>query len=260
MPEMNINGYSMQYSDRGKGTTILFIHPPLLTSLNFVYQIQELSAQFRTVAFNIRGHGGSEPSVKEITYPLIVEDMKQLMDRLQIEEAFICGYSTGGSIALEFMLTHPDRALGCIVVSGMSEVSDWKLRNEIKLGRSFSRIGAVRTLAMSISWAQANRKLSLVWKLYNDAIKGNANNIKQYYQYSLRYNCTGRLEQIHQPVLLVYGEKDKQFHPYAKLLSQRLDKNELYFIKQTNHQIPTKAAGQLNGLIRQFIVSQMENR
>lgn len=256
MAKININEYGMQYTDRGKGTAILFIHPPLLTSLNFVYQIQELSSQFRTVAFSIRGHGGSEPSVKEITYPLIVEDIKQLMDRLHIEKTFICGYSTGGSIALEFMLTHPDRALGGIVISGMSEVSDWKLRNEISLGRIFSRIGAVRTLAMSISWAQANRNLSLAWKLYNDAIKGNANNIKQYYQYSLHYNCTARLKQIHHPVLLVYGEKDKQFHPYAKLLSQELHKNELYFIKQTNHQIPTKAAGKLNGLIRQFIIGQ----
>jgi pimeloyl-ACP methyl ester carboxylesterase len=243
----------MHYTDHGKGIAIVFIHPPVLTSLNFQYQIQELSADFRTIAFDIRGHGRSEPSGKEITYPLIVEDIRQLMDQLKIEKAFICGYSTGGSVVLEFLLTYPDRALGGIVISGMSEASNKSLRNKISLGRIFSKIGAVGTIALSVAWAQANTKLSLLRLLFNDAKKGNAKNAEQYYQYSLHYNCSSHLENIHHPVLLIYGEKDKQFHPYAKLLHQRLPKNELFFIKNTKHQLPTKAPGKLNDLIQQFI-------
>lgn len=253
MPESVINGCKMYYIDRGKGTPILFIHPPVLTSKNFKYQIQQLSAHFRTVAFDIRGHGHSQPSEEGITYPLIVEDIKKLMDKLKIEKACLCGYSTGGSIVLEFLLTYPDRALGGVVIGGMSEVSDSKLRNRIVLASLISRVGAVGTLALTISWRQARTKLLLMRQLYNDAKKGNSKNARQYYQYSLGYNCTAQLKHIPHPVLLVYGEKDKQFYRYAQLLHQQLPNNELVFIQEMSHQIPTKAARTLNRLIRQFL-------
>lgn len=253
MPQTYINGYRMHYIDRGNGPAIIFIHPPVLTSLNFKYQIEKLSEHHRTIAFDIRGHGRSESTEKAITYPLIVQDIKQLMDRLKIDKAFLCGYSTGGSIVLEFLLTCPDRALGGIVIGGMSEASDWKLRNKISVGRTFSRIGAFGMIALAVAWAQANTDLSLIQLLFNDAKQGNAKSAEQYYQYSLHYNCTALLGHIHQPVLLVYGEKDKPFHRYGRLLQQRLPKNEFIFIKNTKHQIPTKAASELNERIEQFV-------
>ncbi|NUU62797.1 alpha/beta fold hydrolase [Paenibacillus agri] len=255
MPHTLINGYNMHFKDCGKGTAIIFIHPPVLTSLNFQYQMK-LSANFRTLAFDIRGHGQSEASRKEITYPLITQDIRELMNRLKIEKAFICGYSTGGSVVLDFLLTCPERALGGIVIGGMSEVSDKKLRNKISRGRFFSQIGAVGVIAFSTAWSQGKLKLSLIRSLFNDARKANAKNAEQYYQYSLDYNCTAQLGKIQQPVLLVYGEKDTLFHPYAKLLKERLPKSELVFIKNSKHQIPTKAADELNELIELFILTK----
>lgn len=258
MTTTSINGYSMHYIDSGEGMAILFIHPPVLTSLNFTYQIQGLSPDFRTVAFDIRGHGKSQPSEQTVTYPLIAQDIKHLMDRLSLDKVFLCGYSTGGSIVLEFLLTYPDRAWGGIVISGMSEVNDWRLRNKISWGTALSKIGAVGTIALSIAWSQT-KQLSLFRKLFNDAKQSHPGNVEQYYRYSLKYNCTSRLGEIHLPVLLVYGEEDKHFHPYAKILHQQLPKSELVFIKKADHRLPTKAAGTLNELIKQFIDRFSEN-
>lgn len=253
MPLSNINGYRLYYADSGKGTPIIFIHPPVLTSLNFLYQMKQLSTGFRTVSLDIRGHGSSEPSSQEITYPLIVKDILQLMDQLKIGKAFLCGYSTGGSVVLEFLLTHPERALGGIIISGMSEVRDDKLRTRIARGRFMSQIGAVGAIALSTAWSQAAPKFSLMRILFNDAKRTNPKNAEQYYQFSLQYNCTGRLGEIRQPILLLYGEEDISFHPYAKLLHEHLPLNELVLIPQTKHQLPTKAAGTVNHLIEQFI-------
>ena len=252
MTTAKINGYTMHYIDHGKGTAILFIHPPVLTSLNFTYQIQALSPYFRTIAFDIRGHGKSQSSEQTVTYPLIVEDIKQLMDHLCIDKFHVCGYSTGGSIVLEFLLTYPDRALGGIIISGMSEVNGWWLRNKISLGVVFSKIGAVSSIALSNAWTQT-KDISLFRKLFNDSKKGNARNAKQYYTYSLKYNCTSKLGKINLPTLLVYGEKDKNFHSYADMLQQRLPKSELVFIKKVDHRIPTKASESLNELIKSFV-------
>ncbi|MEK5506420.1 alpha/beta hydrolase [Paenibacillus sp. FSL P4-0113] len=252
MTTTNINEYSMHYMDSGEGMAILFIHPPVLTSLNYTYQIQGLSPHFRTIAFDIRGHGNSQPSEQTVTYPLIVKDIKHLMDRMSLDKVFLCGYSTGGSIVLEFLLTYPDRAWGGIVISGMSEVNEGRLRNKISLGIALSKIGAVGTLALSIAWSQT-KQLSLFRKLFSDAKQGNPRNVEQYYRYSLKYNCTSQLGEIQLPVLLVYGEEDKHFHPYAKILHQQLPNSELVFLKKADHRLPTKAAGSLNELIKQFV-------
>lgn len=131
MPTAYINGTDLYYEKRGDGFPIIFIHPPLLTSANFRYQQVQLAGQFTVITFDIRGHGRSGASEALVTYDLIVEDMLRLLDHLSIPEAYVCGYSTGGSIALEAMLTHPDRFTGGILVSAMSEQRAGGRRDQI---------------------------------------------------------------------------------------------------------------------------------
>ena len=252
MPMLDVKGVSLYYNVKGNGTPIVFIHPPLLTSENFRYQMEELSQDFKVISFDIRGHGRSQYSNQSITYPLIVEDIKHLLDHLGIEKAYLCGYSTGASIALEFMLTYSDRALGSILVSGMSEVSDFYLRKRISLAVKLANPRTFSFLAQAITWGNSDTKETFRI-LYNEAVKGDARNINQYYQYSLKYNCTNQLENIDLPILMVYGKKDKSFHRYANLLKEKLPGSDLKFIDKEKHQIPTKAAGELNHLIIDFV-------
>lgn len=58
--------------------------------------------------------------------------------------------------------------------------------------------------------------------MFKTARRGNAKNLEQYYQYSLEYNCTHQLTDIKQPVLVVYGKKDKIFSYYAKRMYEKL--------------------------------------
>ena len=58
-----------------KSIPIIFIHPPLLTSANFIYQMEDLSRNYQVITFDMRGHGRSSYSTRAITYELIVEDI-----------------------------------------------------------------------------------------------------------------------------------------------------------------------------------------
>lgn len=141
MPMLDVDGSSLYYIVKGKGVPIVFIHPPVLTCVNFEYQIEGLSQNFKVIAFDIRGHGRSQYSKQPITYPLIAEDIRCLLDHLEIKKAFVCGYSTGSSIALEFLLAFAERALGGILIGGMSEVRDGYLKNKISLGVKLAKAG-----------------------------------------------------------------------------------------------------------------------
>lgn len=252
MPMLDVNGVNIYFTSKGNGTPIVFIHPPVLTSVNFMYQLKELSKHFQVITFDIRGHGKSQYSKKPITYKLIVEDILQILDHLGIKKAYICGYSTGGSIVLEFLLTAAERALGGIVISGMSEVSDIILKNEISLAVKLAKARMVSTIACGTSLTNSNNQ-QLFKKMFTEAKKGDHRNVEQYYRYSMQYNCTSRLKDIHLPVKLIYGQKNKQFHPYAKIMHQNLPNNSLTFIKKQRHYLPTKASNELNKLIYQFI-------
>nr|WP_263327466.1 alpha/beta hydrolase [Neobacillus sp. Marseille-Q6967] len=252
MPMLEVDGVRLYYTVKGEGIPIIFIHPPLLTSENFSYQLEGLAQTFKIITFDIRGHGRSQYSNKPLTYPLIVEDMKRILDHLEIDKAYICGYSTGGSILLEFILRYKEKSLGGIVISGMSETSDLYLKQRISLAIKLADPKTLPLLARAISWGNADTKETYK-KLYDEAIKGDSRNIKQYYQYSLQYNCTNQLKSINVPIFLVYGNKDKAFHRYARTLKKGLPKYELEYLLNEKHQIPTKAAAKLNRLIRVFI-------
>jgi pimeloyl-ACP methyl ester carboxylesterase len=216
--------------------------------------MKELSKYFQVITFDIRGHGRSSFSKQPLTYPLIAEDMGQLLDHLKIKKAFICGYSTGGTVALEFLLSKSERAYGGIVISGMYEVSDKHLKKLITLASTLAKYKALPVLALSTSWTNTS-SIASFWKMLKEERKGNAQNIEEYYRYSLSYNCTNRLKTIKKPILLIYGEKDQQFHRYAKLLHDKLPQSELEWIHGVKHNIPTKSAFELNELIREFIYS-----
>lgn len=257
MVYVEVNGVSLHYKIRGNGTPLIFVHPPVLSSANFRYQFDELSKSFTVIVFDIRGHGRSQSSIQALTYPLIVEDMKAIMNHLHIEKAFICGYSTGGSIALEFLLTAPERALGGILVGGISEVNSRRLQNLISLAVALARSGATSPLACSIAWGNSDT-MTTFRKLLRDAKRVDKRNAEEYYRYSLTYNCTNQLRTISCPVLLVYGEKDKHFHSYGKLIHGEIAHSEFVLVPNVKHQVPTKAHEELNRLITQFMFAKKD--
>ncbi|WP_413300019.1 alpha/beta hydrolase [Bacillus sp. 1P10SD] len=250
-------GNGLYYSEQGEGTSIIFVHPPLLTSANFAYQVEGLSREFKVITFDIRGHGRSPYSEQTLTYQLIADDMMHLLNRLGIEKTYLCGYSTGGAIILEFLLRHPNRALGGIIVSGMSEVGDSYNKRRISIARFLTKTGGLPILGLSVSWSNSDTIRNFK-NIYREALKGNRKNIEQYYHACLEYNCTNQLHTIDKPVLLVYGEGDRHFQRYAKILHKKLPNNEVKFINE-KHRIPTKSAAELNQFIREFIEDRQQN-
>lgn len=253
LPHELVNGVKLHYSDSGEGVPIVFIHPPLLTSANFQYQRVQLSDEFRVITFDIRGHGLSEESESPITYALVAEDMKQLLDRLGIEKAFVCGYSTGGTIALKALLDHPDRFSGGILISAMSEASDFVLRGRIRIAIGLSRWRTtIRLLMMGILGGNSD-SMQTYRNMMKLTKKGSASNIHQYYRCSLNFNCSKQLPDIEHPVLLLYGEKDWGFKRYRKILMNGLRFATLVVVGKQKHQLPTKAADEMNDAIRRWI-------
>jgi pimeloyl-ACP methyl ester carboxylesterase len=255
MPKIEVNGTVLHVHKTGKGIPLVFIHPPLLTSETFNYQKAQLSDEFEVITFDIRGHGESKASERKLTYPLIAEDIRQLLDALDIEKAYFCGYSSAGAIVLEALVAYPERILGGIIVSGMAELSVGLHRNAVWLSAKMSSVRPLRSIvSAAISLGNADMRLTFQ-NLRKSSLHGDPRNQQQYFEYSRHYNGIGKLPYIQKPVLLIYGQNDTTYHGYAHLLHERLPKSSLYFIKDGQHHIPIKQASRMNDLIRLWIQS-----
>lgn len=252
MPYGTVNGAKLHYHVTGRGIPLIFVHPPLLNQQIFNYQKAQLADSFNIITFDIRGHGLSPYSEAPVTYTLIAEDMRQLLHDLGIRQAVACGYSTGGGVALQAMLTYPDVFIGGVMISAMPEVSDWFLSARIRLAEGISRLKGKRLLGGAVGWGNADMSLTFQ-NLYKGAIEGDIRNIRQYYSASRSFSCTDRLPGVKQPVLLLYGKEDTSFHRYARLMDEKLPDSTLVYVEGAGHQLPTKAPRTCNRLMEEWV-------
>ncbi len=68
-----------------------------------------LSDAFRCIAFDYVGHGLSNRKAMEYTPPVLAEQLRELMDALDIERAHLSGESLGGWVSGFFAAAYPQR-------------------------------------------------------------------------------------------------------------------------------------------------------
>jgi pimeloyl-ACP methyl ester carboxylesterase len=245
------DGAFLSYRVHGEGLPLLMIHAPCIGAVNFSRQ-EPLAESYRLILPDLRGHGSSSPAVRPFAISDIATDLRELLDALEISQAVICGYSQGGSIALECLLQFPERFTGAILVSSFSEVNDAYLHSRFFLAQAFAALHGVKWLARSTAMSHlTNPAEQKRWIAH--AEQTDSYTLLQLYLAGHRYTCTQRLPRIHQPVLLVYGEEDKTMHAYGKLLVEHLPQAAIRYIPGVKHQVLTKKPEAFHALCHSFL-------
>jgi 3-oxoadipate enol-lactonase len=78
-------------------------------------QSDRLGKRFRTLRYDIRGHGASEVPPAPYAISDLGSDLVALMDRLGIERAALCGLSIGGMISM-WVAAHAPERVGRLVL------------------------------------------------------------------------------------------------------------------------------------------------
>lgn len=245
------NQIKTYYELIGTGTPIVFIHPPNMGLVTFKFQ-KPLSKDYQLLMYDLRGNGQSTHNDEHITISTLADDLYFLFQKLHIKEAFICGYSNGGSIAQEFAINYPELVKGVILIGGFSEVNTPLLRAEFQLGILTVRFGGLSLVAKAISIAHSKSK-AFKKELENYIKKSNRKAVYQMYKSGLNYVATDRLQQMKGPLLLVYGKKDHYVHSYQKTFQKYVKNVEIVYVSNVRHQVPTLRAKELNTIIHQFV-------
>jgi pimeloyl-ACP methyl ester carboxylesterase len=119
LPVANDQGYLEHYGTRiwystyGSGSPVIMLHGGLGHSGNWGYQVPALiTAGYRTVLIDSRGHGRSTRDSRPFTYELMASDVLAVMDALHLEKGAIVGWSDGACTALILGAQAPSRVSG----------------------------------------------------------------------------------------------------------------------------------------------------
>ena len=110
MPVADVNNIKIAYEIYGDGEPIILIHGYSYNKSAWIAQIDDLSKHFKLIVIDVRGSGESTHPDKEFTMDDLIEDLKGLMDSLQIQKAHLMGWSMGAMIIQNFVLKYPERA------------------------------------------------------------------------------------------------------------------------------------------------------
>jgi pimeloyl-ACP methyl ester carboxylesterase len=103
-----VDGLSMYYELHGEGPPLLLLHGAFMTIDMMEPLLSGLAAFRQVIAVELQGHGHTADIDRTITYEQMADDAAALLGHLGVSAADIVGYSTGGGVALQLTMRHPD--------------------------------------------------------------------------------------------------------------------------------------------------------
>ena len=104
--ESNVLIYVEDLNPTGE-KTILFLHGWPGSHKLFEYQFNELPKMgYRCIGIDTRGFGSSSKPYEGYNYDRLSDDVRGVVDALQLQDFILAGHSTGGAIAIRYMSRH----------------------------------------------------------------------------------------------------------------------------------------------------------
>ncbi|MCY8231173.1 alpha/beta fold hydrolase [Priestia endophytica] len=104
----------LYYEVNGNGRPVVLLHSGGADLRDWTFVAPLLAKHYKVVAFDGRGAGKSPNPVGDVN---CVEDLKGLLDHLNIHKATLIGHSLGGQIATDFSLEYPEYVSELVLIA-----------------------------------------------------------------------------------------------------------------------------------------------
>jgi pimeloyl-ACP methyl ester carboxylesterase len=112
----------LSVDDGGSGDPVVFVHSLAGNTRHWSGQLEQLRTGRRAVAFDLRGHGGSEaPGNGEYSMEAQADDVGAVADALGLERFTLVGHSMGAGVALAYAGAHPERVTHLLVADPIGD-------------------------------------------------------------------------------------------------------------------------------------------
>jgi len=238
----------LHVDDGGKGgIPVIFVHSFGGNTLHWEEQLQHLRENRRAIAFDLRGHGLSEPPANNDYDVLSVEgDIAAVADELKIRRFVLVGHSMGGSSAIAYTNAHPDRVAG-LLLTGTPGKSSPEMAQQIIASLESDAYEKVMEDYMKKLLANATPEVEQLERegMKNLSKEASLNIIRAVF----KYDPHPALRSYKGPVLIVGGAGEKQ--PNA--LSMQLPELPHKIVEGTSHWIQMDKPEEFNRILDEFL-------
>ena len=103
--------------DYGSGDPVILIHGWPLSNEMWEYQIENLvSNNYRVIAYDRRGFGKSSQPWNGYDYDTLTDDLKAIIDQLELENITLVGFSMGGGEVVRYLSRYAGKNVSKIVL------------------------------------------------------------------------------------------------------------------------------------------------
>lgn len=139
MPKASLNnGIRLHYQQVGAGPDMVMIHG--LTGNLAVWHLHivpALADRFRILTYDLRGHGHSDVPPTGYSPDAMADDLRDLLDVLDIDRPIVVGHSYGADVALYFAARHPERVREVVAIEAALPALEATRRPEDWIGWAY---------------------------------------------------------------------------------------------------------------------------
>lgn len=241
---------------------LLLLHGFLGSCEDFDAIVPQLSDQFCCLSIDLPGHGQTQVSEENYTMSNTAELIIHLLDRFNISQCYLIGYSMGGRLALYLALQFPDRFPKTVLESaspGLKTESE-RLARKQHDARLADRLESDFPAFLADWYEQPMFRSFQQHPNFEQLIQQRLKNRPSELAKSLHYLGTGeqpslwnRLK-IHQnPLLLLVGERDRKFVSINQEMANNCKAAQLKIIPNAGHNIHAEDPQIFANCVRKFL-------
>lgn len=227
---LKLNDAELYYEIYGEAEPLVLLHGNGGSIKEFYKQITELSKEFKVIAVDTRAQGKSKDFTKgDLNYKIFADDLKNLMDHLNISKANILGWSDGGNTGLEFALKYPQH-LNKLIIIGANAFPEGVDEDLLKNFKS-----KVHLMQLANQPENETEKRLLTLMLNEPHINKKS------------------LQQIQNPTLVLAGENDVIKTEHTEMIAKEIPKAKLKIYPKATHYLPFEIAEDVNKDVINFL-------
>ena len=251
------------FIQKGKGTPLVLISGYDNSHNELYFQIEYFKSKMMVVSLDNRGSGKSSRPNFAYTMDMVVDDIKHLLDHLEIKEKIhLFGQSMGGMICQAFVLKYPKLVKTLILCSTGPKYDAKPLYQVLKLMEDQNLTPEQKfSIGLPNSYSRTFRKkLKEDHELYELLMKNmtgdplSIQDLENQLNIMNTHDTLKDLEKITVPTLIFGGTKDKVI-PYSnsELMNEKIPNSTLKTFDGLGHVLMVEAADQVNDEMWNFI-------
>ena len=268
MPHITTDdGVKLYYEEVGKGTPIVFVHEFAGDTRSWEAQMRFFGRRYRCIAYNARGFTPSDVPASDDSYSQerARDDIRAVLDALNIERAHIVGLSMGGFAALHFGFTYPERVMSLVVGGcGYGAQLDQREQFAAEALASAAAFEANTMAGSALGYGSGPTRVQFQnndprgWQEFVDQLaehstEGAARTMRgvQARRPSL-FDLVEQMKSINSPTLVITGDEDWPCLEPALLMKKTIQTAALVVMPNAGHTINLEDPGAFNQHLAEF--------